>query len=238
MDLIYLLSNTIVLLDICALLPFRSLLAIATTSKSLRALLLETPHVFRYLDLSAIQPRERKHPRRGLSRANGSVSPAEAKLDSYNYSYLANCLRSLSRQRILRDVSTLILDGLYVPQPQLRVLLCDESNHIRLLSLRGVSGIDHVQFRRLIYHLIRRDRPTGTPRLKGVYYFGYKFNEAGLDDSAVDRSLRTVVLSSKGGVVQLNPGAPVLKARSTSNAGPHYHEWVSTSRIVSIRQTP
>jgi hypothetical protein len=54
-SLLSLLSNPLILYHTSALLPVSSLLALGATSKTFRELIHETPHVFRYLDLTRVR---------------------------------------------------------------------------------------------------------------------------------------------------------------------------------------
>jgi hypothetical protein len=55
-SLLQLLSNTLVLDQTAPYLPISSLLALGATSKDFKALVHNTPNVFRYLDLSKVKP--------------------------------------------------------------------------------------------------------------------------------------------------------------------------------------
>ena len=55
LSLLELLSNTLVLHQTAPYVPISSLLALGATSKSFKNLIYNTPHVFRYLDLSNVK---------------------------------------------------------------------------------------------------------------------------------------------------------------------------------------
>ncbi len=146
------LSTTLILYEIVPYLSIVELLALGTTSKSLRYLLYETPHVFRYLDLSRLKS-----------------------LSSYP---LRNFFQELTKTNVLRHVQTLILDGLTVTSDLVGDIIESDAFSVRILSIREVKHLNEMKLRQRLLYAVRPTRPEGTPRLKGLYVFGTKDFEA------------------------------------------------------------
>lgn len=75
-------------------------------------------------------------------------------------------------KNVLKDVTTLILDGLRVPSLVFYDILLLEEYNLRLLSVRHCSALSAETVRRVLRYLIRPSRPAGMPKLKGLYIFG------------------------------------------------------------------
>lgn len=166
LSLLDLLSNSLVLHHISPYIGVPGLLSLAITSKSFRSLVLATPQVFHRLDLSPVTSRlhsaAEEQPRR--SYYDEQVSPGSP----------FPCVRAhyyFSSHNLAKNIRTLILDGSYVPFPLLSGFLMDETYHIRLISLRSMTKMDDYMLTQLLRYLIRPSRPSGIPRLKGVYHF-------------------------------------------------------------------
>lgn len=152
-----LLSNPLMLHQICPLLPLVSIFALGATSKAFRALIWKTPLVFRRLDLSPI-------------RFMSDPSHLYNWIPRYFWPRITSCLTLLAQRNVLRSVSTLVLDSLPVPGVLLTQILREEPSNIRLLSIRGITRLEPESFRHLLLSLVRSSRQP--PNLQGVYYFG------------------------------------------------------------------
>ncbi|KAG6141913.1 hypothetical protein E4U38_006232 [Claviceps purpurea] len=175
-----LLHNSLILRHITPHLPIHSLLQLSATSKSIRSLIRTTPGVFRHLDLTRVQ-----------RVADFDDNPIGSGRDVWHYAQVDDnltqddvesgplrCILSvIRRQNILRDVQTLVLDGLSVTYDLCHEILYDPSYNVRILSLRDVKNLHWAKFRDALQHACRPDRPEGSPRLKALYVFGPK--EAG-----------------------------------------------------------
>ena len=163
------LSNSLILLEICPLLPLTAILALTCTSKSLYELFSATPQVYRRVDLSLIRYRRGKPPREVEVRLMYKTifDPEIRKAEDRQTSL---CLAQLLAQNKLQYIWTLILDGLPVPSLLLRDVICQEHYNVRILSLRGVTNKAHEDIGRYINRIIQPSR--GKPRLKGLYVFG------------------------------------------------------------------
>ncbi|KAI7778774.1 hypothetical protein LA080_001641 [Diaporthe eres] len=94
--------------------------------------------------------------------------------DDFYSGPLRGIFGALRRQQILRDVSTLILDGLSVTAELVHEIISDPSYSVRILSLREVKNLNEPKLRAALQMAVRPSRPEGTPRLKGLYIFGAK----------------------------------------------------------------
>ncbi|MCJ1370811.1 hypothetical protein MMC20_002024 [Loxospora ochrophaea] len=92
--------------------------------------------------------------------------------DDFYSGPLRGIFSALIRRSVLKDVQTLILDGLSVPVDLIREIVCEDSFSVRLLSIRGAKNLNERRLNQVLRYAIRIDRPTGTPRLKGLYFFG------------------------------------------------------------------
>lgn len=94
------------------------------------------------------------------------------------YSFYSGPLRgvfsAIRRQNILKDVQTLILDGLSVTSDLCHELINDTSYSVRILSIRDVKNLNQAKLRGALQYACRPTRPENTPRLKALYVFGSK----------------------------------------------------------------
>jgi hypothetical protein len=81
---------------------------------------------------------------------------------------------SLGRLNILKDVQTLILDGLSVTSELVREIICEESYSVRVLSIREVQNLNERKLQQVLRYSIRPSRAANTPRLEALYLFGPK----------------------------------------------------------------
>ncbi|KAI1430533.1 hypothetical protein GGR50DRAFT_206711 [Xylaria sp. CBS 124048] len=164
--LLTLLSNNLVLHRTIPYLPFPSVMNLAATSRFFHSLLHSTPSVFRHLDLTWFRLRS------GL----------------YGYNTLRHVFSSLQRQDILRDVKTLVLDGMFVSADFIHDILIDPVSRIRVLSIRQVRDLSEQKLMQALRYACRPTRPEGTPRLQALYYFGSQdYEDSGLVSAPVAR---------------------------------------------------
>lgn len=181
------LSNSLIRSQTCPYLNISSLLSLAATSKSFRSLMYDTPHVFRYLSLatSKVGISDPEVNKEDAEARNGLQSWCLESVDDYYSRALRNVFKFFQRRNVLQDITTLILDGLSVPAPLLREILCEDSYNVRILSIRGVRNLGDQKLIQLLRYIIRSSRPEGTPKLRGLYYFG-------VPDSTVKPSISMV----------------------------------------------
>lgn len=175
-SLIELISNPIIGDNVYRYLSRSSKFQLIKTSKGIRNLVLNTPQVFRYLD---------------LSNSKGAYTPSISRIDHGGLSWraermdenltedeflsgpLRHVLNQCIRLRILQDVQVLVLDGLRSVTHDLiyDMVSADTRYNVKLLSVRGCVNLNHSQLQRLLTHICRPSRPEGTPLLQGLYIF-------------------------------------------------------------------
>ena len=161
-SLLDLLSNPLILTHISPYIGIRSLVSLAATSKAYKSLVYDTLQVFQHVDLSGTR----------------SLTRVASEFDSYHdqminrkiyfqkFDYIFSILEN---RKVLQDVRTLILDGLYVPNTVIENLLSDERYKIRLLSIRGINQprpLDLVRNIRTSLH------PKTVSSIRAIYLFG------------------------------------------------------------------
>ena len=170
-----LLSNTLVLRQTAPYLPAVSLCALAKTSRALHVAIRQSPDTFRYLDLSplkaAICPVDEPLDSGGINWRHERMDEALTEDDFYS-GPLRGILSKLEQQHILRNVHTLLLDGLSVTAEFVKELLTEERYNVRLLSIREVKHLNERKLQQYLRYVVRPSRPAGTPRVKGIYLFG------------------------------------------------------------------
>ena len=182
LSLIELLGNALILRHTSSYVGVNGLMSLSATSKKFRNLIFETPHVFQRIDLSdnkscisTVQKGDKRNEKliaSMLETQSVDGGAMECTLEEHLARPLDSILGHLTHLDLLKDVRTLILDGLAVPGLFLSALLCGEiKNDIRLLSLRGVEELNEESLARCLRYLIRSSRPKNEPKLKGLYYF-------------------------------------------------------------------
>lgn len=208
-----LLSNSIVLLSICPLLPLSSILALTGTSRAISDLIWKTPLVFKRIDLST----------RTIRHQNPEAyDVARTKSYNENANYVSNCFDRLGRKTRLQSISIMILDGLPVTEAVLSVII--KSLNVRLLSIRGITNSWDSSMRNVFNNLLRpilsSRRSHSYPKLKGLYCFGPA--DSSPTSHAAAGSLppafaNTGMMSTPG--AQLGARAPMPNEKSTSFSG-------------------
>jgi hypothetical protein len=170
-----LLSNTLVLRQTAPYLPAVSLCALAKTSRALHLAIRQSPDAFRYLDLSplkaAVCPIDEPLDSGGNNWRHERMDEALTEDDFYS-GPLRGILSKLEQQHILRNVHTLLLDGLSVTAEFVKELLTEDRYNVRLLSIREVKHLNERKLQQYLRYVVRSSRPAGTPRVKGIYLFG------------------------------------------------------------------
>ena len=174
-SLVDLLSNSLVLHQIAPYLPVASLCALSSTSKVLHDVIRHSPEAFRYLDLSPVKsanvPFDGPLDGGGISWRAERVDESLSEDDFYS-GPLRGIVYRLEKQRVLRHVHTLVLDGLSVTAELVKELLTEDHYYVRLLSIREVKHLNERKLQQYIRYAVRPSRPEGTPRVKGIYMFG------------------------------------------------------------------
>ncbi|KAM6478782.1 hypothetical protein HDV62DRAFT_174777 [Trichoderma sp. SZMC 28011] len=166
--------NSLILRHIIPYLPVSSVLSLAATSRAFRALIRETPGVFRHLDLShikAVQFEIDKIDHGGEVWRNVQLDENLTEDDFYS-GPLRGIFSTLRRQSILQNVQTLVLDGLSVTSELCHEIINDASFNVRVLSIREVKNLNHGKLRQTLQYACRPTRRAGSPSLKALYVFG------------------------------------------------------------------
>lgn len=170
-----LLSNTLILRQTAPYLPISALRNLSRTSKSLHNAILQSPESFRYLDLSpvksAIVPFDGPLDVGGVSFRAERMDEALTEDDFYS-GPLRHIFNRLEKIHVLRNVHTLVLDGLSVTAELVKELLTDERFNVRILSIREAKHLNERKLQQYLRYAVRPSRPAGTPRVKGIYLFG------------------------------------------------------------------
>ncbi|TVY39748.1 hypothetical protein LOCC1_G005484 [Lachnellula occidentalis] len=174
--LLRLLSNTLILYQTAPYLPVSSLLSLGATSRAFKSLIHETHGVFRHLDLSQISSAQFQIAaidHGGQVWRNVQLDENVTEDDFYS-GPLLGVFSNLRRQQILRDVQTLILDGLSVTADLITEIICRDSFNVRILSIREVQNLNERKLQQALLYAIRPSRPSGTLKLEALYFFGPK----------------------------------------------------------------
>jgi hypothetical protein len=174
LNLLDLLSNTLVLHQTIPYLPLSAVFHLAATSRSFRDLLQYTPGVFRHLDLTQIKTARLDIDaidHGGEVWRNVQVDENLTEDDFYS-GPLRGIFSSLRRRNILQDVNTLVLDGLSVTVEFINDILVDPSSRVRVLSIREVKNLNERKLMQVLRYACRLTRSDDMPRLKALYYFG------------------------------------------------------------------
>ncbi len=193
------LSNHLILFEVCPVLPVSTLLALAATSRSFARLIYNTPGVFRYLKLSTFHGQPPRSEVKTFYETDyrgwtvGGLTPR----DQYAQDLL-NVFDFLRQKAVLQDVTTLVLDGLNFPSALLSEVLCTEAFKIRLLSIRQVKLLGEDAVQRVLRYLIRPSRPKGSPKLQGIYCFNPTSKASSEDIQSLAAGVTTVAGAQLG----------------------------------------
>lgn len=174
--LIDLLANSVILRQIAPYIPFRSLLDLSATNTSIRDIIISQPEPWRHLDLTRIKS--------AIIDATpldvGGVSWRSQRMDEAltEDEFYAGPLRGifsrLLRKQILRNVQTMVLDGLSVPADIVREVATENQYSVKILSIREAKNLNQSRLQQVLRYIVRPTRAEGTPRLKALYFFGLK----------------------------------------------------------------
>ncbi|ORY14761.1 hypothetical protein BCR34DRAFT_559816 [Clohesyomyces aquaticus] len=194
-----LLSNTLVLRQTAPYLPVSAIYALAATSRAFHQIVHQSPEVFRYLDLSTVK--SAVVPYEPLD--SGGISWRAERMDEsltedeFYSGPLRGIFSKLERRRLLRNVHTLVLDGLSVPADLVREIIAEDRFNVRILSIREAKNLNERKLMQALRYAVRPTRPEGTPRIKGIYLFGAR-DPAPVQDAPVKKRPSPSRSSSKG----------------------------------------
>ncbi|KAI5269076.1 hypothetical protein E4T47_07309 [Aureobasidium subglaciale] len=86
---------------------------------------------------------------------------------------LRGIFSKLERRQLIRNVKTLILDGLSVPAELVREVVVEDRFNIRILSIRDVTNMNQRGLQSVLRYLVRPSA-SKPPKLKGLYLFRHK----------------------------------------------------------------
>lgn len=168
------LSNSLILDHMAPYLSASSLLALASTSRQVRSSIVDTPYIFRHLDLTqcrGAKPASTSATDLAEQVGSGEQGEDSAVEDEIHSAPLRGIFASLQRQSILQDVRTLVLDGLSVPADLLAEIILTDRFNVNILSIRECHHLNERKLMQVLTHAVRPSRPKGTPRVKGIYHF-------------------------------------------------------------------
>ncbi|GLA76766.1 hypothetical protein AtubIFM55763_008644 [Aspergillus tubingensis] len=168
------LSNSLILDHMAPYLSTSSLLALASTSRQVRSSIVDTPYIFRHLDLTqcrGAKPASTSTTDSAEQVWSGEQGEDSAVEDEFYSAPLRGIFASLQRQSILQDVRTLVLDGLSVPADLLAEIILTDRFNVNILSIRECRHLNERKLMQVLTHAVRPSRPKGTPRVKGIYHF-------------------------------------------------------------------
>ncbi|KAM0420419.1 hypothetical protein ACHAPT_011840 [Fusarium lateritium] len=172
------LYNSLVLRNTLPYLPVSGLLNLAATCRDLRYLIYQTPGVFRHVDLTRVKTAHfgttNTEAERSLSVWRNVQLSEYLTEDDFYAGPLRGIFSTLKQRDILRDVQSLILDGLSVTAELCHEIINDPTYSVRMLSIRDVKNLNHGKLRAALAYACRSSRPEGAPRLKALYIFGSK----------------------------------------------------------------
>jgi len=219
-----LLSNSLVWHQTIPYLPVLSVLSLASTSRSFKSLLHESPGVFRHLDLTTVKGAQLSLDRGNFAQHASSIVVhdrfvADATEDDVYSGPLRAVLAKVRQRDILRSVHTLVLDGLSVTAELLNDMLVDPSYPMRILSIRDCMNLNEAKLMQTLRFACRRGRAADALRLKGLYVFGSRDDARPITAKPKSRanSVSSVASSSSVRAVQAT-SSPSNDVRSVLDA--------------------
>ncbi|KXJ89877.1 hypothetical protein Micbo1qcDRAFT_149727 [Microdochium bolleyi] len=168
-----LLANSLVLHQTVPYLPISSLLNLASTSRSFHSLVHQSHGVFRHLDLTTVKRAQlcvdnstASATRHQATNVRHDRFVAEATENEVYSGPLRGVLTTLRHRDILRNVQTLVLDGLSVTAEFLNDMLVDPSFPVRILSVRDCANLNEAKLMQTLRFAYRRGR-ADSPMLRG-----------------------------------------------------------------------
>ncbi|KAK8170708.1 hypothetical protein BC567DRAFT_102303 [Phyllosticta citribraziliensis] len=243
-----LLNNSLLLRTITPHLPVASLFALARVSKSFFDLITNSPDAFRYLDLSAVRsaaaPSHKPLDSGAITWRAERMDEALTE-DEFYSGPLRGIFSKLQRRNLLKNVYTLVLDGLSVPADLVREIIAEDRFNVRILSIRECTHLNERKLMQVLKYAVRPTRPSGSPRLKGLYVFGSKDPSPFTD--AIPKPQRSPprtpeniggVMASQGAQIGAEWNQKSSEALNTALARSE-HKWYQTAgRVLHRRPSP
>lgn len=174
--LIDLLVNSVILRQLAPYFQLRTLLALSATSRAIRDAVISQPEPWRHLDLSSVRSAIIDSSPIDVGGVSWRAERMDESLteDDFYAGPLRGIFSKLNQKRLLRNVQTLILDGLSVPADLVREITMEDRYNVRILSVRESKNLNHTKLQQCLRYITRPSRPDGTPKLKALYFFGPK----------------------------------------------------------------
>lgn len=150
---------------------------------------------------------------------------------------LRGVFSKLERQHLLRNVKTLILDGLSVPAELVREIVLEDRFNVKILSIRDVTNMNQRGLQSVLRYIVRPSA-SRTPKLKGLYLFGRKDTSATLSyraEALPTGRVSTGVMSSEGAQIgaEWNSRSEMALSASPGLKQPLDDWWKTKGRIWS-----
>ncbi len=176
--LIDLLANTVVLRQLAPYIPIRSLLDLSATSKYVRDIIVSQTEPWRHLDLTRVKSAIIDSSPIDVGGISWRAERMDESLteDDFYSGPLRGIFGRLHQKHMLRNVQTLVLDGLSVPADLVHDIVTDATGryNVRILSLRESKHLNLAKLQHVLRYICRPTRSEGTPKLRGLYVFGSK----------------------------------------------------------------
>jgi hypothetical protein len=176
LTLIDVLANSVVLRQLAPYIPIRSLLNLSLTNKVVRDIIVSQPEPWRHLDLTGVKSAMMESSPIDIGGFSWRAERMDESLTEEEFygGPLRGILGRLHQKRILKYVQTLVLDGLSVPADLVREIVAEDWYNVRILSIRESSNLNQTKLQKELRYITRPTRAEGTPKLKGLYFFGPK----------------------------------------------------------------
>jgi hypothetical protein len=141
---------------------------------------------------------------------------------------LRGVFSTLRRRDILKDVQTLVLDGLSVTSEMCYEIINDPAFNVRILSIRDVKNLNQGKLRGALHYACRSSRPDGAPKLQGLYVFGSKHSVPTTTPSSEAARSETASVSISSEWNQKSQKALTSSLESEGDAW-----WFKKGRVIS-----
>lgn len=174
--LIDLLDNSVILRQVAPYIPVQGLVALSRVNKTTRNIVTYRPEPWRHLDLTRVRSAIIDSSPIDVGGVTWRAERMDESLteDDFYAGPLRGIFSKLHSKLMLRNVQTLILDGLSVPADLVREMLAEDRYNVRILSLRESKNLNQTKLQQVIRYLVRPTRAKSTPKLKVLYLFGPK----------------------------------------------------------------
>jgi hypothetical protein len=151
-NLLDLLANTVILRQLAPYIPIRSLLALSTTSKETRDIIYSQSEPWRYLNLTGVRSAMIDSSPIDVGGVSWRAERMDESLteDDFYSGPLRGILGRLHQKQLLRNVHTLVLDGLSVPADLVREIVSEDRYNVRVLSLRECTHLNQGKLQQVI----------------------------------------------------------------------------------------